>query len=438
MSIDTKEFSGEQFGEYLLRGGLAQPGKEKFFVMWVRKFYKERQNWQGHAWSDQLVKFLELLDTEPSIERWQVRQADHAVRVYFTNFLEHTKNTESLLPLVHLDSSNRFLPAEAIQAYTEALRLKNYAYRTEETYLSWCKRLLRYAAKVQGVTDDDPIELTHGTIRDFLAKLALQDRVSAATQNQAFSAILTFCRMILHLDLENFKDSVRARTAKRLPVVFSVEEMDRLLPHLNDTIGLMLRLIYGGGMRLNECLRLRVQDIDFDLNSVFVRSGKGNKDRSTLLPDVLQPELKVHLDRVRELHSMDLAQGYGAVYLPNALERKYTNAAKEWGWQFVFPSGKRSVDPRSNVVRRHHVSASALQRGMKKALLAAGIEKHASVHTLRHSFATHLLLNGVDLRQIQDYLGHSKVETTMVYTHVVKGLRNPAVSPLDMLGHIIK
>jgi len=436
MSLTNSDFSATEFGEFLLNSRLVPQGREQYFVMWVRRFFRERPKMPNHKWTEQLIRYLELLQADASIEDWQVQQAEQAVRLYFVNFLETEGATEQDRPLVPLNPDGTFLPEAALQAFTEALRLKNYAYRSEQTYLGWCRRLFRYAAEVQGATAGKAIAVSPALVRDFLARLAVQGRVSAPTQNQAFSALLIFCRLVLRMELGDLKEAVRARQGKRLPTVFSVEEMQRMLPHFQGTIGLMLRIIYGGGLRLTECLRLRVQDLDFDQGLVFVRGGKGDKDRTTLLAESVQDGLREHLGRVKDLHRQDLAEGYGETSLPHALERKYPNAAREWGWQFVFPSAKLSVDPRSGVVRRHHVSASALQRGMKSALRGAGIEKHASVHSLRHSFATHLLLNGVDLRQIQDYLGHAKVETTMVYTHVVKDLRNPAVSPLDMVGHL--
>ena len=230
--------------------------------------------------------------------------------------------------------------------------------------------------------------------------------------------------------------NLRSKQGKKLPVVLSPEEVKRLLHHVTGTNSLMLRLIYSGGLRLSECSRLRVKDLDYDQDLIFVRSGKGDKDRSTILAGTIQSELKSHLKKVKELHEQDLADGFGEVYMPGALGRKYPAACREWGWQYVFPSARLSVDPRSKKTRRHHISDGAIQKAMKKAVRDSGLVKPASVHTLRHSFATHLLLNGVDLRQIQDYLGHKSVETTMIYTHVVKNMRNPAVSPLDMLDQM--
>ena len=438
MLSDNNVVDAEQFGQYLLFGDIVDQGKEKFYVMWARRFFKERKKWPRYTWDEQLPLYLQILEAEPKIESWQVEQAEHAVRLYFTNFLNNEGQNEAPESLVEVRENGGFRASEALAEFKEAMRLKNYAYRTEETYLGWCSRLLHYAAKVQGVAENDYIVLHERHIRDFLAELATQRRVAGATQNLAFSAILCFCRLVLKIDLGDFKESVRAQAGTRLPVVFSVQEVDRLFRYVDGTVGLMLRMIYGGGLRLNECCRLRVQDVDFDQSLLFVRAGKGNKDRTTILPEAIRGELQEHLLRVKELHVQDLEEGHGEVYLPNALSRKYENAAKEWGWQYVFPSMKLSLDPRSGVIRRHYVSNSVLQRGMKKALKKAGIEKSASVHTLRHSFATHLLLNGVDLRQIQDLLGHAKVETTMVYTHVVKDLRNPVASPLDVLKLTVK
>jgi len=270
-------------------------------------------------------------------------------------------------------------------------------------------------------------------VKDFLAQLAIRDRVSAGTQNQAFSAILFLTGEVLKMELGDLEHTVRARRGHHLPLVLTVEETRSVLAQINGTVRLMAELIYGGGLRVMECCRLRVKDLDFDNNLLFVREGKGDKDRSTLFPEAVQADLQVHLEQVKKLHEEDLAAGVGEVWLPNALDRKYPNAPKEWAWQYVFPSRTLSTDPRSGKVRRHHISDNAIQTAVRAAVRAAGIAKPASVHTLRHSFATHLLLHGVDIRQIQDYLGRVNVETTMIYTHVVKDMRAPATSPLDLM-----
>jgi integron integrase len=270
-------------------------------------------------------------------------------------------------------------------------------------------------------------------VKDYLAYLANRRGVAASTQNQAFSALLFLTGEILHLELGDLKAGLRAKRGQRLPTVLTVEEVRRVLEAMAGTARVMAELLYGGGLRVMECCRLRVKDLDFDNSLIFVRSGKGDKDRTTLLAESVQPALQAHLERVKELHQRDQKAGVGPVWLPDALARKYPEAGKAWGWQWVFPSKTLSTDPRSGAIRRHHVSDMVIQRAVKEAVRKAEIVKPASVHTLRHSFATHLLLHGVDLRQIQDYLGHKNVETTMVYTHVVKDLRSHARSPLDLL-----
>ncbi|OGV65774.1 MAG: hypothetical protein A3K19_25795 [Lentisphaerae bacterium RIFOXYB12_FULL_65_16] len=310
----------------------------------------------------------------------------------------------------------------------QLLRLRHYSYATEKIYVGWVVRYFEYCRK-QGL---DAAQ-TPG-IKDFLSHLALQGKVSASTQNQAFNALLFLFREVWTENLGDVSDTLRAKRGLKLPVVLSVEEVRELFRHVSGVPGLMLRTTYGGGLRVSEVGRLRVKDIDFTERLLYVRSGKGDKDRTTLLADAVVPELKAHLDEVWALHKADLAAGHGAVYLPDALERKYPNAAKEWCWQYVFPARGLSVDPRSSTVRRHHLTDKSVQDAMHQAVRAAGIQKPASVHTLRHSFATHLLLQGVNIRQVQEYLGHEKLETTMIYTHVLRGMSPPATSPLDALG----
>jgi integron integrase len=238
---------------------------------------------------------------------------------------------------------------------------------------------------------------------------------------------------VLKTELGDLSKTVRAKRGQKLPVVLSPEEVQALFKHVKGLDLLILQLLYGSGLRLLELARLRVKDVDFGQNLIFVRGSKGDKDRTTILPQTVKNILKKHLDEVKKLHDKDLAGGYGEVYLPDALERKYSNAAKEWGWQYVFPSPKLSVDPRSGKIRRHHITDKTIQNAVKEAVQKAGIVKHASVHTLRHSFATHLLMNGVNIREIQNLLGHKHVETTMIYTHVIRDVVSVPKSPLDSL-----
>jgi integron integrase len=277
------------------------------------------------------------------------------------------------------------------------------------------------------------VECDGDDVKNFLSHLVLRHQVSSSTQNQAFNALLFLFREVLKRDLGDISGTVKAKRGIKLPVVLSVEEVKELLSHLSGRGLLIAQLLYGSGLRLMECARLRVKDIDFDGNLLYVRSGKGDHDRTTVLPEAAKPGLKSHLEKVKALHEKDLAAGYGEVYLPDALDRKYPNAGKLWGWQYVFPAQQLSIDPRSGKIRRHHITDKAIQSAIRKGFQGTGIVKHATVHTLRHSFATHLLMNGINIREIQDLLGHKNVETTMIYTHVLRDMTNAPRSPLDLL-----
>jgi integron integrase len=305
------------------------------------------------------------------------------------------------------------------------LRRLNYSIRTEDTYVDWVRRYVLFHA------NRHPRDMGATEIEAFLTHLAVVGKVSASTQNQAKSALRFLYREVLGIDLPWLTDVASARQGKRLPVVLTMAEVQATLARVSGTTGLMLRLLYGSGLRLMECVRLRVKDVDFGQMQILVRDGKGDKDRVTMLPQSLLEPLQTHLQQVKALHQRDIEEGYGEVYLPYALDRKYPNAGREWAWQYVFPSSKRSVDPRSGVVRRHHADEKVLQRAMKRAVREAGIAKLATPHTLRHSFATHLLQAGYDIRMVQELLGHTHVETTMIYTHVLNKGGRGVVSPLD-------
>jgi integron integrase len=266
-------------------------------------------------------------------------------------------------------------------------------------------------------------------IRQFLSNLATDLNVASSTQNVAFNALLFLYKDVLKKDLPRISDIERSNRPKRLPVVFTPEEVKAFIERLSGIYSIMANLLYGSGLRLMECVRLRVKDLDFQYNQITVRDGKGEKDRITVLPQALNGPLRRHLAKVKLLHEDDLLEGFGEVYLPYALDRKYPNAAKEWGWQYVFPASSRSLDPRSGKQRRHHISEDMLQRAVKRAIRQAGITKAGSCHSLRHSFATHLLEDGYDIRTVQELLGHSDVRTTMIYTHVLnrggRGVRSP-------------
>jgi integron integrase len=309
----------------------------------------------------------------------------------------------------------------------QAIRRRNYSRRTEQTYWFWIRWFIRRNGMRHQATMGAP------EVEAFLSWLAAERNVAAATQNQALSALLFLYKELLEQNLPWFKDLVRAKRPVRVPAVLSRAEVSRLLSAMQGVKWLMASLLYGAGLRQIECLQLRVKDIDFAYRQILVRDSKGAKDRVTMLPEQAVQPLQAHLGRVRILHQRDLAAGLGEVSLPFALARKYPRAGREWGWQFVFPSGSLSADPASGVIRRHHVFPDTLSRAVKAAARAARMVKPVSCHTLRHSFATHLLEGGHDIRTVQELLGHSDVSTTMVYTHVLnKGGRGVA-SPLDRL-----
>lgn len=425
------EVSLADFGTFLLREHLVQERHAPFLVRWVRQFLESDRPAAGEALEDRVQRFRERLEANEKIADWQVAQAEQAIRLYFVNFRQTTNWRQPARVAKIRSEDGRVDETAAMDHMRERLRLKHYSYRTEKTYIDWVQRFFRYLLEASGTTDRPVV--SPESVRNYLAHLAVQRQVAAGTQNQAFQAILFLCRETLDLELGDMEQTVRAKRGTRLPTVLSVPETCSLLGELEGTLRLMAELIYGGGLRVSECCRLRVKDIDFDNGLVFVRSGKGDKDRSTLLAASVQPALKAHLERVRTLYDQDRASGVAGVSLPDALARKYPNAGTEWAWFWVFPSRQLSTDPRAGVVRRHHVGDGSIQNAIKGAARKVGLHKPVSVHTLRHSFATHLLLHGVDIRQIQDYLGHSNVETTMIYTHVVKDLRNPARSPLDIM-----
>jgi integron integrase len=319
------------------------------------------------------------------------------------------------------------MPIESfLEKCRQVMRLKHLSYRTEETYLPIIRRFIEFHG---GRTH--PRDMGAPEIRAYLSHLAVEQNVAASTQNVAFSALRFLYRDVLHIEIPAIEQVERAQRPARLPEVFTREEARAVLGWMEGTPRLMASLLYGSGLRLMECVRLRVKDLDFARLQLTIREGKGEKDRVTMLPQSLVEPLKAQLEMSRRLHEEDLAAGFGAVYLPYALERKYPNAAKEWGWQYVFPASRRSTDPRSGVTRRHHLAEDVLQRAVRTAIRQAGITRKASCHTFRHSFATHLLEDGYDIRTVQELLGHKDVSSTMIYTHVLNRGGRGVRSPLD-------
>ncbi len=309
----------------------------------------------------------------------------------------------------------------------EAIRTRHYSYRTEEAYVGWVRRFILFHGKRH------PAEMGKAEIEQFLTALAVNRRVAASTQNQALAAILFLYKDVLGCDPGWLDDVVRAKRPQRLPVVLTRPEVDALLAALEGVSWIMAMLLYGSGLRLTECLRLRVKDIDFTRHEILVREGKGNKDRVTMLPGAVKEDLLKHLDRVRVLHERDVKAGFGRVQLPDALAKKYPNANREWGWQWVFPASRICTDPRFGSAQRFHLHESVLQRAIHDAARKVGIAKPVGPHTLRHSFATHLLEAGYDIRTVQELLGHRDVKTTMIYTHVLNRGGHGVQSPADRL-----
>lgn len=316
-------------------------------------------------------------------------------------------------------------PKKLLELVSDRIRAKKYSVRTETQYVQWVKRFVIYHNKKH------PALMGYEEIEAYLTYLAVEGHVSASTQNQALAALLFLYNEVLRINIPSISGIVRAKRPQRLPVVLTRQEVRMVLDRMSGTYGLMANLLYGTGMRLMECVRLRVKDIDFERKEIVVRSGKGEKDRVTMLPQSVIANLQVHLTKRKKLFQEDSLVNKAAVYLPYALEQKYKNAATDWAWQYVFPSGSFSIDPRSGTERRHHVDEKLLQRAMKKAVILADMGKVATPHTLRHSFATHLLESGCDIRTIQELLGHKDVATTMIYTHVLNRGGHGIISPLD-------
>jgi integron integrase len=312
-----------------------------------------------------------------------------------------------------------------LEQVREAVRTRHYSIRTEEAYIRWVREYILFCGKRH------PAELGAKDVSSFISHLAVGRGVAASTQTQALSALLFLYREVLALPIGWVDDVERAKKPKRLPVVFTREEARAVLGHLREEAWLMTSLLYGSGLRLMECVRLRVKDLDLSRLQITVRDGKGGKDRVTVLPASLVEPLQRQLERAKALHALDLREGFGRVHLPYALARKYPSAGREWCWQYVFPARHRSIDPRSGREQRHHVAETALQKAVKRAVREAGVAKPGSCHTFRHSFATHMIESGYDIRTVQELLGHASVETTQVYTHVLNRGGRGVKSPLD-------
>jgi integron integrase len=410
---------------------------------------------QDHTKED-IESWLGALGRKNNLKSWQFRQAVHAIQILFCEIVkapfakdvdwEHWKEAARELPSDHVtigrEGSNTSATSGSLTAYSSLqetrqkhpelikmlvsrLRVGQYAFRTEKSYIDWICRFLAYSA------NKDPRQMGSSEVFAFLEYLALQRKVASSTQNQALNALVFLYDKVLEQPLGDLGPFIRAKRPRRLPVVLSRDEIRRLLAEIDGIFGLMAQLMYGTGMRLMEAVRLRVQDVDFDYGQIIVREGKGKKDRVVPLPEKLAEPLRNHLQLVLAQHKKDLAQGFGSVYLPQALQKKYPAAAQEWGWQYVFPSSRLSIDPHSGATHRHHLHENGLQKKIKSCAATAGIVKRVNSHALRHSFATHVLEAGYDIRTVQELLGHADVSTTMIYTHVLNKPGLGVRSPLD-------
>lgn len=330
-----------------------------------------------------------------------------------------------------MENKSKFIPnpqLKLMDQVRETLRYYHYARSTEKSYCQWILRYIYFYEKKR-----HPREMGAREVERYLSHLASHEQVAVSTQRQALNALVFLYRDVLRQPLDNSIAPVRAKRKYHPPTVLTEEEVEQVLAQMSGTHLLMAKLIYGSGMRLMECIRLRIQDVDFGQGQIFIRAGKGGKDRTTFLPRPIRKELGLHIERVKKLHRNDLQEGFGEVYLPNALAKKYKHAARETGWQYVFPSRSRFIDPRSGKERRHHVLESGLQKAVKTAVRKSGIDKRATVHTLRHSFATHMLEYGTNIRTLQELMGHANVKTTELYTHVMRKDIHALQDPLDRL-----
>jgi integron integrase len=409
----------KNFHQFLTSGNYITANKVSFYLHWTRLFFSfYRKKLDDDIDRDEIQAFITNLSK--SKDKWQVEQASEAIELYLFFKNRPLKKSRST-------ATTKAQWDMASHEMIKILRLKHLSLATERTYLGWVKSFCHYLGNIP------PSTLNRTHLKSFLTHLAVERGVAASTQNQAFNALLFLYRNVLDYDLGDISDTVRAKRKRYLPVVLSRQEIGILFSRLSGINRLAAKVIYGCGLRLKECIKLRIKDIDFDRNCIVVRGGKGDKDRQTVLPESLKNELRAQIAAIKPLYLLDRQNDVPGVELPGSLERKLPNAGKEWAWQWVFPSGKLSVDPRSRIVRRHHMHPSNLQKHIKKATQQAQIHKRVTVHTLRHSFATHLLEDGYDIRTIQVLLGHTSLRTTMIYTHVAGKNLFGVNSPLDKI-----
>ena len=424
-----------------------RPDRSPFYVRWAKDFdsFLQGKPLRDRSRRD-IEAFLSDLGKRQGIADWQVRQAEHALRILYEIFLPQyaPERQTAIVPNGKHPSQeasakmegfrDQVIPGEVERQFPELLgavrnevRSRHYSYRTETSYLDWVRRFIAF----HGYANPRGLDAS-AAVKTYLDYLAVEREVAASTQNQALNALVFFYGQVMGKPVGEIEEFVRAKRPRRLPEVMTRDEVQMLLSKMSGVTGLMAGLMYGSGLRLMECVRLRVKDIDFAQHQVMVRDGKGQKDRVTMLPERFAAPLQEHLVRVKAIYEQDLAQGTAGVYLWPALQRKYPNAGKEWIWQYAFPAKSLSVDPRSGKVRRHHINENLVQKAVKEASAQAAINKRVSCHTLRHFFATHLLEARYDIRTVQELLGHANVVTTMIYTHVLNRPGLSVKSPADI------
>jgi integron integrase len=408
----------EGFRKFLVEKKLVHKNAVSWYCRWISSCF-ESYNLDFREVLSEKQNQEFLIQFGKNHEDWQVKQAQDALRLF-----KYFQATKDFIPKDQKQDNVNWLTIE--KTASDLLRLKHRALNTEKTYLNW---LRSFATYINGKLPDN---VTTEDIQQYLSNLAVEKKVATSTQNQALNALVFLYREVLNKELgEHALDAVRANYKRRLPVVLTKREIQSIFAQMSGACKTMAMLIYGCGTRLQECLNLRIKDVDCEQGMLIVRSGKGNKDRRTVLPEILKPLITQQILHARKLHELDRKNAVAGVFLPDALSRKYPTANKEWKWFWVFPSKSLSVDPRTNIARRHHAHPATLQKAFKNAVVKANITKQASIHTLRHSFATHLLENGYDIRTIQELLGHNNLQTTMIYTHVAGKNILGVKSPLD-------
>ncbi len=384
------------------------------WVDWFERFINHSVTGYSSVKQAEIDSFLTFIGKTK--EEWQINQAKEAIQLYI--FYMSKENNEQVKHCIIPDD-------DALSELVKILRLKHLSYATEKAYVGWVKRFLEFCCKI-GVAMP-----TNDSVEQYLTHLAVEEDVSKTTQNLAFNAILFYFRNVLGKKLTISQKSIIARPSRKLPIWLAREDIEKILLHLSGVDRLIAKILYGSGLRISECMDLRIKDVDFSSNTLIVRAGKGDKDRITVLPKSTMDDLKTQIFSARKIFEKDRAEFVAGVALPDALERKYPKAGLEWSWFWMFPAKSLSIDPRSRIVRRYHVLENSIQRRFKEAVRKAGVNESASVHTLRHSFATHLLSAGYDIRTVQELLGHSHLSTTMIYTHVSQRDTLKVVSPLD-------